>query len=189
MNLNVKRLSNPLKGKCRHNAELIETISALTNNKADLRMYNKDRSIKTLGNAIENASINCDCNKKNALKYARQIAFNTLDPNNSLTIHQDILTNGGFCLEVDVSTGKILIIHYIKIDSIQSKRIDISDGTTSGEAVFNAFTYPPTDEAVKMLQDFDTAGGMGLGDIGVDLLTHTGTNRVNIISYIFTNTD
>ena len=188
MNFNAKRLSNPLKSKCKHTTEIIETISALSNNRPAMRLCNKDFSIKVLGNAVETALTNCDCNKKEELTYARQIESYIMKNGGTFIVPQAIQDNGGFCIAVD-NNNHIITIHYMPTLDGEVKRIDITAETSVSGAreVFNAFTYPLTNKAVKMLQDSGIPGSMDLNG-GQEIIRYT-HGFVHLISYIFTQTD
>ena len=106
MNLNVKRLSNPLKGICKHNQEIMDTIDIVTDDSPGLCPFNKGYLLRRLGRAMEIA--NCNCN------YVRRVDVEIREfTAGNVNIYDEVIdANGGLIILTDTE-GEIKYVEIV----------------------------------------------------------------------------
>lgn len=151
MNYNVKRLSNPLRGRCKHNQEILNTIDIVTDDSPGLCPFNKGYLLKRLGQAMDIANDNCNCVRRVDVE-VREFTAGPLNIYNSV---------------ID-AVGGLIILTDTK-GTIKHVSIVLPNMTGNRRAEMNAYVYsryftkvPLTPRIMETIEADLKSGGLGI---------------------------
>ena len=151
MNYNVKRLSNPLKGRCTHNQEILDTIDIVTDDSPGLCPFNKGYLLRRLGQAMETIDVGCFCNRPiKLISLSPKINGSTGEP--FISYYSDeYISKRGFLLVIRAADKSLECIYLF--DGPKGDIITLSQ--VNAPSIYKAFSYPLKNEFIEQLKNYD----------------------------------
>ena len=120
MNYNVKRLSNPLKGRCKHNQEILDTIDIVTDDSPGLCPFNKGYLLRRLGQAMDIANDNCNCVRR------VDVEVKEFKDGDDLKIYNSVIDEYGGLIILTDTEGTIRYVSIVLPNLTGEKRADMN---------------------------------------------------------------